>query len=143
MGKYTHLPWPPFRRPRQNEPQLLNLGRFQRVFLRRIAAYLSLSQDDPALCDGIFAKFHSVSLAGIARGSWPLFEAVAIPDGAFAGEVCHFEVLRQLQSVHRASIFAESAEHAPRRIISKARQHFPARGVVALPAHHDEVLRTG
>src|SRR5260370_17871544 len=100
MRQHTHLPWPPFRRPRQNEPQLLNLGRFQRAFLRRIAAYLSLSQDDPALCDGIFAKFHSVSLAGIARGSWPLFEAVAIPDGAFAREVSHFELFAPLHSVH-------------------------------------------
>src|SRR5207248_11799002 len=63
-------------------PQLLDLGRLQRAFLRRSSKCFSLSQDDPALCDGISAKFHSVSSAGIACRRGPLFEAVTVPDRA-------------------------------------------------------------
>src|SRR6266481_4010351 len=84
-----------------------------------------------------------MSLAGVACRRWPLFEAVTIPDRAFAREVGHFEILRQFQRIYGASIFAESAEHASRSIIGESRQHFPSRGVVTLPAYHDQVLRAG
>ena len=93
VRQHTHLPCP-FRRPRHNRTQLLKLGRLQRAFLRRIAANFFLSQNDPALSDGIFAKFHSMSLAGVTCRCRSLFEAVAIPNRAFAREVGHFEILR-------------------------------------------------
>src|SRR6202158_6148805 len=93
VRQHTHLPYP-FRRPRQNGPQLLVLGRLPGAFLRRSARCFTLPQDEPALCDGIFAKFHSVSSAGVAGGCRPLFEAVTIPNRAFAREVRHFEILR-------------------------------------------------
>jgi hypothetical protein len=60
---------------------------------------------------------------------------------AFARVVGHLKILCQFQCVDRASIFAKSAEHAPRSIIRKGREHFPSCGVVALPAHYDQVLR--
>src|SRR5260370_1070527 len=142
VRQHAHLPRA-FGGPRQNGPQLLDLGRFQRAFLWRTAACCSLSQDYPALCDGIFTKFHSVSLAGVTCRCGSLFEAVTIPNRAFAGEVGHFEILCQFQRIHGASIFAKAAEHAPRSIIGEVRQHFPTGGVVTLPAHYNQVLGAG
>src|SRR5260370_21603167 len=68
VRQHSHLPRA-FRGPRQNGPQLLDLGRFQRPFLWRIAACFSLSQDYPALRDRIFTTFHSVSIA-VATSRW-------------------------------------------------------------------------
>src|SRR6266446_2803368 len=82
-----------------------------------------------------------MSLAGVTCGCRSLFEAVTIPDRTFAREVGHFEILRQFQRIHGASILAESTEHAPRSVIRKVSQHFPSRGIVALPAHHNQVFR--
>src|SRR6267142_5046846 len=60
-----------------------------------------------------------ISLAGIARRRRALFEPVPVPDGAFAREVCHLEILRQFQCIGRARIFAQAAEHAPRSVIGE------------------------
>src|SRR5438094_10409752 len=82
-----------------------------------------------------------MSLAGVTCRCRSLFEAVTIPDRAFTSEIGHFKILRQFQRIHRASIFAESTEHAPGSIIAEVRQHFPARSVIALPAHDNQVFR--
>ena len=137
---HSHLPGP-FGRPRQYGPDFLDLRRLKRTLLRRLRNEFSLTQDDPALCDGIFAKFHAVSLTGIARGCGPLLQPVTVPDGSFAGVISHFEILRQLQRIRRTGILAQPAEHAPRGVIGEVRQHFSARRIVALPSHHDEIFR--
>src|SRR5438445_652341 len=105
---------------------------FNSYFLRRLRNEFSLTQDDPALCDGIFAKFHAVSLTGIARGCGPLLQPVTVPDGSFAGVISHFEILRQLQRIRRTGILAQPAEHAPRGVIGEVLQHFSSRRIVAL-----------
>src|SRR5260370_2294003 len=142
VRQHAHLPRA-FRGPRQNGPQLLDVGGFQRAFLWRTAACCSLSQDYPALCDGIFTKFHSVSLAGVTCRCGSVFEGVAMRNRAVAGGVGHFEILCEFQRIHGASIFAKAAEHAPRSIIGEVRQHFPTGGVVTLPAHYNQVLGAG
>src|ERR1035438_6630281 len=71
------------------------------------------------------------------------FEHLAIPDGAFAGVAGQFEVLRQLERVHRASVFAQPAEHAAGCVVDEGRQLFALGLLVALAGDHDEVLRAG
>ena len=44
---------------------------------------------------------------------------MAVPDSAFARIVGHFKILGKFQSVGRAGIFAESAEHAARGIVGE------------------------
>src|SRR5438874_843482 len=88
------------------------LWRVQGALLRRLRNDFSLSQDDPTLRDGIFAKFHAISLAGITRGCGSLLQTVPVPDGSFAGVIGHFEILRQFEGVGGASILAQPAKHA-------------------------------
>src|SRR5712692_426455 len=44
-------------------------------------------------------------LSGVPRRSGSYFQPVAVPDGPLAAVTCHFEVLRQLQAISRASVF--------------------------------------
>src|ERR1019366_9679039 len=68
-------------------------------------------------------------------------EPVAVPDCRFASIGSHLEILRQFQAIGGAGVLAQPAEHAPRSIVSKIGEDFAARGVVAMPAHHDQLLR--
>lgn len=72
-----------------------------------------------------------------------MFETVAIPDGAFACEVSHFEVLGEFESVDGTGIFAQAAEHAAGCIVGEVGEDLAASGVIALPADDDEVFRAG
>jgi hypothetical protein len=73
----------------------------------------------------------------------PDFQAMTIPDGAFAAISRHFKILGQLEAVSGTCVFAEAAEHATRGIVSEMGQNFAAGGVVALPSHYDQILRAG
>ncbi len=92
VRQHAHLPCA-FCRPIQDGRQLLNPRRLQRTFGRHLAKCFSLPQDDPALCDWVFAKFHAVSSARVTRRCGPLLQAVTVPDRAFAGVIRHFEIL--------------------------------------------------
>src|SRR6266850_995139 len=67
----------------------------------------------------LFSVFWNACSTRIPRRRGPLFEPVPVPDGAFAREVCHLEILRQFQCIGRARIFAQAAEHAPRSVIGE------------------------
>src|SRR3990172_11374629 len=49
-------------------------------------------------------------LAGVADGGGAFFEQVAVPDGALAGVVGELEILRELEGVGGAGVFAAAAE---------------------------------
>src|SRR5437016_5644313 len=55
----------------------------------------------------------TVLLLFVPRGLRPALQRLPVPDGAFAAVICQLKVLRQLQRVRRAGIFAQPAEHAP------------------------------
>ena len=80
-------------------------------------------------------------ISACSAWAWAHFEAVAIPDGAFAGVVGHLEILRQFQAIGGAGVFAEAAEHAARSIVGKSGENFAPRGFVAMPADDDQVFR--
>src|SRR3989338_3459401 len=82
-------------------------------------------------------------LAGVADGGGAFFEQVAVPDGALAGVVGELEILRELEGVGGAGVFAAAAEHAARQIVGKVGEHLAAALVVAGPADDDQVLRAG
>ena len=71
------------------------------------------------------------------------FQAVPIPDGAFAIVMSHLEILSQLKAIGGASVLAQSAEHAARSVVSERGQNFSPCGVVSQPSHHDQVFRAG
>src|SRR3989338_9233502 len=52
------------------------------------------------------------ALAGVADGRGAFLEQVAVPDGALAGVVGEFEILRELEGVGGAGVLAAAAEHA-------------------------------
>src|SRR5580693_5259622 len=58
------------------------------------------------------------------RGS--SFQAMAIPNRAFAAVTGHFEILRQFQTIGWASIFAQAAEHAARSIVRESGKNLAA-----------------
>ena len=68
------------------------------------------------------------------------FQAVAIPDGAFAAVLSHLEILSQFQAIGGASIFAEAAKHAARSVVGKGGENFAASGVVAQPANNNQIF---
>ena len=73
----------------------------------------------------------------------PDFQAMAIPDGAFAAISRHFKILGQLETVSGTCVFAQTAEHAARSIVGEMGQHLAAGGVVALPSYYDQIFRAG
>ena len=75
------------------------------------------------------------------RGRGPDFETMPIPDGAFARVIGHLEILGEFEAIRGASVFAQAAEHAARRVVSEGSENFAASGVVAKPAHDDKILR--
>src|SRR5580658_10121338 len=84
--------------------------------------------------------------AGLPRvmcGRGPGLQPVAVPDGAFASVLGHLEILRQLETIGWTRIFAEATEHAARSIVDEGSEDLPARGLVAMPADYDEILRAG
>src|SRR6267142_587657 len=89
----------------------------------------------------LFSALWNASSARIPGGRGALFEPVPVPDCAFAREVRHLEILRQFQRIRGASILAKPAEHAPRSVVGKKSEHLAPRGVIPLPAHHNQVLR--
>ena len=66
-----------------------------------------------------------------------------VPNCAFARVGGHFKILRELQTVSGASVLTKSAKHAARGVVGECRQDLAPRGVVALPANDDQVLRAG
>ena len=51
-------------------------------------------------------------LPGVMRRSGAFFEAMAVPDRAFAGVGGHLEVLGEFEAIGGAGVLAQSAEHA-------------------------------
>ena len=82
-------------------------------------------------------------LPRVPRRRGAFLEAVAVPDRAFARIGSHLEILSELEAVGRARILAEAAEHATRGVIRKISEHLAARGVIAMPADHDQIFRAG
>jgi len=82
-------------------------------------------------------------LARVARGRGTFFEAVPVPDGAFARVIGHFKILCEFQSIGRAGVFAKAAEHATRSVVGESGEDFAARGVVAFPTDYDEIFGAG
>src|SRR6516164_8667339 len=140
MRDRAHLPYS-FGGPCQNALHFVCSSRIK--WARRFALLpaLRLAAYNPALCYWISSDLHEF-LSSVASRRWTFFQSVPVPDRAFAAVVRHFKILRQLQRIGRAGIFAQAAEHAPRRIIGKRGQHLSPRCVVALPSHHDQVFRT-
>lgn len=66
-----------------------------------------------------------------------------IPDRTLARIGRHLKILRQFEAIGRAGILAKSAEHAARSVVGKISQNFPAGGVIAMPADHDQIFRAG
>src|SRR5882672_5231091 len=77
----------------------------------------------------LFSMFWNACSTRIPRRCRALFEPVSVPDGAFAREIRHLEILRQLQRIRRARILAQPAEHAPRSVIRKKGEHLAPRRV--------------
>lgn len=46
------------------------------------------------------------------RGCRAHFKAMPVPDSAFAAEISHLEILRKLEAIGGAGVFAQTAEHA-------------------------------
>jgi hypothetical protein len=82
-------------------------------------------------------------LPRVPGGRGAFFQAVPVPDRTFARVGSHLEVLRELQAVGRASVFAKPAEHAARSVVGKVGQHFAAGRVIAMPADHDQIFWAG
>src|SRR5690348_4692382 len=84
-----------------------------------------------------------IALALVLRGSRPLLEHLPVPDRALPVVARQLEILREFQSIHRASVFTQSAEHAPRQIVSERGQYFVFRFRVTFTAHQDQLFGTG
>ncbi len=82
-------------------------------------------------------------LPGVMRRSRTDFEAMAVPDRAFAAVGGQLEILGEFEAVGRASVFAESAEHAAGEVVGEGGQDFATRDIIALPADDDEIFRAG
>src|SRR6516162_10086114 len=139
MWDYAHLP-NSFGRPCQDALRLVRSSRIKRARGFAFIRALPLAAYNPALCYWISSDLHEF-LSSVACRRWAFFQSVPVPDRAFAAVIRHFKILRQLQRIGRAGIFAQPAEHAPRRIIRKRGQHLSPRRVVAFPSHHDQVFR--
>src|SRR6202051_1624537 len=70
-------------------------------------------------------------------------KTVPVPNRTFAGIRSHLEVLRQLEAIGWARIFAEAAEHAGGSIVRERREHFAACSLIAMPANDDQIFRAG
>ena len=75
------------------------------------------------------------------RGCGSSFQAMAIPNRAFAAVAGHFEILRQFQAIRGAGIFAQAAEHAARSIVRESGKNLAAGSIVAQPTHDDQIFR--
>src|ERR1700741_2340437 len=136
---HPHLPRS-FRRPRQDGFSFVRNSGIERTWCLALFRALALSAYNPALCYWISPDLHGF-LSSVACRRRALFQTVPVPDRAFAAVISHFKILRQFQRIRRTGILAQAAEHAPRRIICKRRQHFPPRCVIAFPSYDDQVLR--
>jgi hypothetical protein len=81
------------------------------------------------------------SLARVMRGGGADFQAMTVPDGAFAAVVGHLEILGQFEAIGGAGVFAEAAEHAAGGVVGEGGEDFSAGGVVAQPANYDQIFR--
>src|ERR1700691_3524253 len=90
-------------------------------------------------CGSVFTK--SIGSADVTRWRGCFLEAVTVPNGSLARIRGHCETLRQFQAIGGAGIFAEATEHAAGSVIGKRGEDLAASGLIALPAHHDQVLR--
>src|ERR1700693_996139 len=79
----------------------------------------------------------------VPRRRGALFQPVTVPDGAFTGIGGHLKVLRKLEAISGAGVFTKAAKHAARSVVGERRQNFTASEVIALPADHDQIFRTG
>jgi hypothetical protein len=86
-------------------------------------------------------QVHFAALARVMRRGRANFQTVPVPDGAFAAETGHLEILRQFQAISWAGVFAQTAEHAARSVIRKCSQNFAPCGVVPQPSHHNQIFR--
>jgi hypothetical protein len=84
----------------------------------------------------------SAALVPVLIRQRPFFKHLPIPNLAFSIKRRHLEVLRQLQRVHRASIFTQPAEHAARSVVSEVREVLALRLGVAFRRNHDQLFRT-
>jgi len=88
-------------------------------------------------------RIGGLDLLSVHRGLRALLQRLAVPNHGFAAVIRKFKVLGEFESVHRAGIFAKSAEHAAAQIVSKIRQFFAARDFVTLARNDNQILRTG
>src|SRR3974390_3905934 len=109
MRNHAYLPGS-LRRPRQDALRFICNSRIK--WTRRIAFIraLPLAAYNPALCYWISSDLHEF-LSGVACRRWTFFQSVPVPDRAFAAVIRPFKILRQLQRIGRAGIFAQAAEH--------------------------------
>jgi hypothetical protein len=82
----------------------------------------------------------AMRLVFVRRWPRPFFEHLAIPDGALARIAGNLEVLRQLQRVHRAGIFAEAAEHATGQVVREGCEDLVLRLRIALAADENQLF---
>ncbi len=73
----------------------------------------------------------------------PFFEHLAVPDRALARETGELKILCKFQRIHRTGILAQTAEHAPRKIVSKRGQYLVLGLWVALAPDEYQFLGAG
>src|SRR5260370_23727647 len=72
-----------------------------------------------------------------------LFQRLEGPDHAFAGVVRELEILGKFERIGRASIFAQTAEHATAQVVGEFYELFAAGFFIALAGNNDQVFRAG
>ena len=79
--------------------------------------------------------------ARVVCGRGSDFETMPIPNGAFPCVIGHLEILGEFEAIGWAGVFAQAAEHAARCVIGKRGEDFAARGIIAKPAHDNQIFR--
>ena len=82
-------------------------------------------------------------LFSILRRLRAFFEHLAVPDRAFASIARQLEILGQLKRVRGTRVFAQTAEHAPGKVVGELGQFLPPRFRVADAVHDDQLLGAG
>ena len=65
-------------------------------------------------------------LSRVMRRSGAYFQAMAIPNGAFARILGQLKILREFEAIGGANVLAQAAEHAARSIVDKSGEHLAA-----------------
>jgi hypothetical protein len=69
------------------------------------------------------------------------FERLAVPDPALTGVAGQFEILCKFESVDRARIFTQAAEHATAEVVGEIGEFFAPCLLVACARNYDQILR--